>query len=162
MPKSKRIGAGKLINTHGVAGEVKVEVWLDSPQYMKTFKRFFIGEKEFTVLSSRIQKGFLYLKLSGVEDLNAAQALKGSELQIDRDDAHLPDGSYFLCDIIGARVMDEQGSEVGILEDIEENPAAPIYVVKGEKEHLIPDVPEFIRKVDAEQGIVTVHLIEGM
>lgn len=162
MPKSKRIGAGKLINTHGVAGEVKVEVWLDSPQYMKTFKRFFIGEKEFTVLSSRIQKGFLYLKLSGVEDLNAAQALKGSELQIDRDDAHLPAGSYFLCDIIGARVMDEQGSEVGILEDIEENPAAPIYVVKGEKEHLIPDVPEFIRKVDAEQGIVTVHLIEGM
>ena len=162
MPKSKRIGAGKLINTHGITGEVKVEVWLDSPQFMKTFKRFFIGEKEFTVLSSRIQKGFLYLKLSGVEDLNAAQALKGSELQIDRDDAHLPDGSYFLCDIIGARVVDEQGREVGILEDIEENPAAPIYFVKGEKEHLIPGVPEFIRKVDAEQGIVTVHLIEGM
>ena len=162
MPKAEKIDAGKLINTHGIAGEMKTEVWLDSPQYMKTFRRFFIGEKEYTVLSSRAQKGFLYLKLSGVEDLNAAMALKGSVLQIAREDANLPDGAYFLCDIIGARVVDEQGAEIGILADIEENPAAPIYVVKGEREHLIPGVPEFIRCVDTERGVVTVHLIEGM
>ena len=162
MPKAEKIDAGKLINTHGIAGEMKTEVWLDSPQYMKTFRRFFIGEKEYAVLSSRVQKGFLYLKLSGVEDLNAAMALKGSVLQIAREDANLPDGAYFLCDIIGARVVDEQGAEIGILADIEENPAAPIYVVKGEREHLIPGVPEFIRCVDTERGIVTVHLIEGM
>ena len=120
---------------------------------MKSFRRFYIGEREYKVLSSRIQKGFLYLKLSGVEDLNAAMALKGSVMRIAREDAHLPEGAYFLCDIIGSR---------GILEDIEENPAAPIYVVKGEREHLIPGVPEFIRKVDAENGLVMVHLIEGM
>ena len=162
MSKKDRIEAGKLINTHGIAGEVKVEVWLDSPKFMKSFRRFYIGEKEYKVLSSRIQKEFLYLKLSGVEDLNAAMALKGSVMRIAREDAHLPEGAYFLCDIIGSRVVDEQGSEIGILEDIEENPAAPIYVVKGEREHLIPGVPEFIRKVDAENGLVTVHLIEGM
>ena len=162
MPKAEKIDAGKLINTHGIAGEMKTEVWLDSPQYMKTFRRFFIGEKEYSVLSSRIQKGFLYLKLSGVEDLNAAMALKGSVLQISREDANLPAGAYFLCDIIGARVVDEQGAEIGVLADIVENPAAPIYVVKGEREHLIPGVPEFIRCVDTERGVVTVHLIEGM
>ena len=61
MSKKDRIEAGKLINTHGIAGEVKVEVWLDSPKFMKSFRRFYIGEKEYKVLSSRIQKGFLYL-----------------------------------------------------------------------------------------------------
>ena len=162
MIKKEKIDAGKLINTHGISGEMKAEVWLDSPQFMKSFKRFFIREKEYAVLSSRIQKGFLYLKMSGVEDLNAAMALKGSILQIAREDAHLPAGAYFLCDIIGARVVDENNMEVGILADIEENPANPIYVVKGEKEHLIPGVPEFIRGVDTENGVVTVHLIEGM
>ena len=162
MPKAEKIDAGKLINTHGITGEMKAEVWLDSPQFMKTFRRFFIGKKEYDVLSSRIQKGFLYLKLAGVEDLNTAMSLKGSVLQIAREDAHLPAGTYFLCDIIGARVIDERGGEIGILTDVEENPAAPIYVVKGEREHLIPAVPEFIRQVDAEQGLVTVRMIEGM
>ena len=162
MPKAEKIDAGKLINTHGITGEMKAEVWLDSPQFMKTFRRFFIGKKEYDVLSSRIQKGFMYLKLAGVEDLNTAMSLKGSVLQIAREDAHLPAGTYFLCDIIGARVIDERGGEIGILTDVEENPAAPIYVVKGEREHLIPAVPEFIRQVDAEQGLVTVRMIEGM
>ena len=162
MQKADRIEAGKLINTHGIAGEMKAEVWLDSPEFMKSFRRFFIGEREYNVLSSRIQKGFLYLKLSGVEDLNAAMALKGSTLTIAREDAKLPAGRYFLCDIIGALVCDEDGREIGILEDIEENPAAPLYIVKGEREHLIPGVPEFIRQVDAENGRIVVHLIEGM
>ena len=162
MSISDKIDAGKLINTHGIYGEMKAEVWLDSPQFMKSFTRFYIGEKEYAVLSSRVQKGFLYLKLAGVEDLNAAMALKGRVLQIAREDAHLPTGTYFLCDIIGARVIDELGDEIGILSDIEENPAAPIYVVKGEREHLIPGVPEFIRHVDTEQGLITVHMIEGL
>ena len=162
MPKAEKIEAGQLINTHGITGEMKAEVWLDSPQFMKTFRRFFIGEKEYGVLSSRTQKGFLYLKLAGVEDLNTAMLLKGCVLKIAREDAHLPAGAFFLCDIIGARVIDERGVEIGILTDIEENPAAPIYIVKGEREHLIPGVPEFIRQVDAEHGLVTVRLIEGM
>ena len=162
MQKPDKIEAGKLINTHGIAGEMKAEVWLDSPEFMKSFKRFFIGGREYTVHSSRIQKGFLYLKLSGVEDLNSAMALKGSILTIAREDAKLPAGRYFLCDIIGALVCDEDGREIGILEDIEENPAAPIYVVKGEQEHLIPGVSEFIRQVDVEKGRIIVHLIEGM
>ena len=162
MGKAERIEAGKIINTHGVAGELKAEVWLDSPAFMQSFKRFFIGEKEYTVRSSRVQKGFLYLKLEGVENLNAAMMLKGSIVKIAREDARLPEGAYFLCDIIGAKVIDEEGREIGILTDIEENPAAPIYIVNGEREHLIPAVPAFIRSTDPENGVITVHLIEGM
>ena len=58
--------------------------------------------------------------------------------------------------------MDEDGNEIGTLTDVMETPASNIYVVQGETEHLIPAVPEFIKKTDADAGVITVHLIEGM
>lgn len=162
MEKKQYIEAGRIVNTHGVAGEVKIEVWLDSPQFLKSFKRCFIDKREVKLLSARVHKGFLIAKLQGVEDVNAAMALKGRTLFIDRTDARLPKGAFFLQDIIGASVVDEQGNEIGKLSDVMETPASNVYVVKGEREHLIPAVPEFIMSTDAENGIITVHLIEGM
>ena len=162
MEKKQYIEAGRIVNTHGVAGEVKIEVWLDSPQFLKSFKRCFIDKREVKLLSARVHKGFLIAKLQGVEDVNAAMALKGRTLFIDRSDARLPKGAFFLQDIIGASVVDEQGNEIGKLADVMETPASNVYVVKGEREHLIPAVPEFILSTDAENGIITVHLIEGM
>ena len=162
MEKKQYIEAGRIENTHGVAGEVKIEVWLDSPQFLKSFKRCFIDRREVKLLSARVHKGFLIVKLEGVEDVNAAMALKGRTVFIDRADARLPKGAFFLQDIIGAAVVDESGSEIGKLADVMETPASNVYVVKGEREHLIPAVPEFILSTDADNGIITVHLIEGM
>ena len=162
MEKKQYIEAGRIVNTHGVAGEVKIEVWLDSPQFLKSFKRCFIDRREVKLLSARVHKGFVIAKLEGVEDVNAAMALKGRTLFIDRSDARLPKGAFFLQDIIGASVVDEQGSEIGKLADVMETPASNVYVVKGETEHLIPAVPEFVMSTDVENGIITVHLIEGM
>lgn len=162
MEKKEFIEAGRITNTHGVAGEVKIEVWLDSPEFMKKFKRIFVQGKEVKVLSGKVHKGFLIAKLEGVEDVNAAMTLKGKEVTIHRDDAKLPKGAFFLQDIIGAKVVDEDGNEIGVLKDIMETPASNIYVVKGESEHLIPAVPEFIMSTNADEGIITVHLIEGM
>ncbi len=162
MEKKDYIEAGRIVNTHGVAGEVKLEVWLDSPAFLKSFKRLFIGERELAVESARVQKGFLLCRLRGVDDLNAAMALKGRTVSVARADAKLPKGAFFLQDILGARVQDEEGKEIGRLVEILERPASHIYVVRGEREHLIPAVPAFIRNTDPENGIVTVHLIEGM
>ena len=162
MEKKQYIEAGRIVNTHGVAGEVKIEVWLDSPQFLKSFKRCFIDRREVKLLSARVHKGFLIVKLEGVEDVNAAMALKGRTVFIDRADARLPKGAFFLQDIIGASVVDESGSEIGKLVDVMETPASNVYVVNGEREHLIPAVPEFILSTDADNGIITVHLIEGM
>ena len=162
MEKKQYIEAGRIVNTHGVAGEVKIEVWLDSPQFLKSFKRCFIDRREVKLLSARVHKGFVIVKLEGVEDVNAAMAMKGRTVFIDRADARLPKGAFFLQDIIGASVVDEQGREIGKLTDVMETPASNVYVVKGETEHLIPAVPEFIMSTDAENGIITVHLIEGM
>lgn len=162
MEKKRFIEAGRITNTHGIAGEVKIEIWLDSPRYFKTFKRLFIDGREVKILSARTHKDFIIAKLDGAEDVNEAMRLKGRTVYIDRGDAALPRGGYFLSDIIGASVVDEQGNEVGKLTEIMETPASNIYVVKGETEHLIPAVPEFIMSTDADNGIITVHLIEGM
>ena len=162
MEKTSYIEAGRIVNTHGVAGEVKIEVWLDSPEFLKKCRRIFLDGQEFPILSGKVHKGFLLAKLAGVEDVNAAMRLKGREIQIHRDDARLPKGAFFLQDILGAKVVDETGREVGILKEVLETPASRIYVVKGEQEHLIPAVPEFILATDAEQGEIRVHLIEGM
>ena len=162
MEKQRTIEAGRIVNTHGVQGEVKIEVWLDSPAFMRRFKTLYIDGEGRRVLSAKVQKNFLIVKLEGTEDVNAAMRLKGKTVTIDRADARLPKGAFFLQDILGAQVVDEQGNSIGVLADILETPASRIYVVKGETEHLIPAVPEFIMSTDVEAGIITVHLIEGM
>lgn len=162
MDKKQYIEAGRIVNTHGIAGEVKIEVWLDSPQFMKRFKTLYTNDNTLAVTNTRVHKGFLIAKLEGVDDVNAAMALKGRDVYIDRKDAHLPKGAFFVADIIGAEVIDESGRPIGKLVDVMETPASNIYIVKGEEEHLIPAVPEFILSTDAENGVIKVHLIEGM
>ena len=162
MEKQSFVDAGKIVNTHGVRGEVRVEVWLDSPQMLKRCGRVFLSGEEKKILSAREHKGFLIAQLEGVADVNAAQALKNRVVQIARADARLPRGSYFLQDIVGAAVVDESGAEIGKLAEVLETPAQRVYVVRGETEHLIPAVPAFILNTDAEAGVITVRLIEGM
>ena len=162
MEKSRYIEAGRICNAHGVTGEVKIEVWLDSPQFMKKCGRIFIEGREFKISSAKTHKGFLIARLEGIDDVNAAMSLKARTAYILRSDAKLPQGGYFIQDIIGARVQDEQGREIGRLTEVLERPASNIYVVQGEEEHLIPAVPEFIMSTDFEAGIITVRLIGGM
>ena len=162
MEKQAYIDAGRIVNTHGVRGEVRIEVWLDSPALLKRCGRVYIGGEEKKILSAREHKGFLIAQLEGVADVNAAQALKNRVVQIARADARLPRGAFFLQDIIGASVIDESGAEVGTLAEVLELPTQRVYVVRGETEHLIPAVPAFILNTDAEAGVITVRLIEGM
>ena len=162
MGKQQFIEAGRIVNTHGVAGEVKIEVWLDSPEFFRSFKRIYLGERELKVESAKTHKGFVIAKLEGIGDINAAMTLKGREVTVRREDSALPQGAFFLQDIMGASVVDESGNEIGKLVEIMERPASNIYVVRGEKEHMIPAVPEFVLSTDAEAGIITVRLIEGM
>lgn len=162
MEKKEFIEAGQIVNTHGIRGEVKIEVWLDSPEFLKRFKRVYIDGREVKLLSGKVHKGFLIAELEGISDVNAAMAMKGKKLSIARADARLPKGAYFIQDIIGAEVVDTDGNSVGRLVEVMESPASNIYIVRGETEHLIPAVPEFIMSTDAEAGIITVRLIEGM
>ncbi|MBR3587885.1 MAG: 16S rRNA processing protein RimM [Oscillospiraceae bacterium] len=162
--KQAYIEAGRITSTHGVHGEVKIEVWLDTPEDLKHYRRIFIDGQKKKLLSVRQQNRFVIVKLHQIDDINAAQPLKGKTVFIAREDAPLPPGGYFLQDLLDAKVVLEDGSPVGVLTEILERPANNVYVVTDPdgKEILIPVVPAFIIRADAENGIVTVRLLEGM
>ena len=162
--KQAYIEAGRITSTHGVHGEVKIEVWLDTPEDLKHYRRIFIDGQERKLLSVRQQNRFVIVKLHQIDDINAAQPLKGKTVYIAREDAPLPPGGYFLQDLLDAKVVLEDGSPVGVLTEILERPANNVYVVTDPdgREILIPVVPAFIIRADAENGIVTVRLLEGM
>ena len=160
--KKQYLEAGRIVNTHGVRGEVRIEPWADDAAFLTRFKRFYLDGEPVQVRSCRVHKTLCIAALEGYEDVNAAMPLKGKVLFIDRDDARLPKGTVFLQDILGARVVDEAGTELGILAEVIPEPSASVYVVRGEREILIPDVPAFVLDKDADRGVITVRLIEGM
>lgn len=160
--KKQYLEAGRIVNTHGVRGEVKIEPWADDAAFLTRFKRFYMDGKAVAVRSGRVHKSMFIAALEGVDDVNAAMALKGRVIFINRDDAKLPAGTVFRQDILGAKVVDESGLELGVLEDVLDAPASSVLVVKGEREILIPDVPAFVLSKDADACVVTVRLIEGM
>ena len=160
--KDTLIEAGEIVTTHGVRGELKILPWTDDAEFLKRFKTLYIIGQPYRVKSAFVHKGCLVAGLEGVNDVNTAMTLKGKTVCFARKDAKLPKGRFFLSDIMGAKVVTEDGTEVGTLTDVIENPTQNVYVVTGETEHLIPAVPEFIIKTDPDKGIITVRLIEGM
>ena len=162
MAKEPYLEAGKIINTFGIRGEVKLEPWCDSAAFLKPLKTLYIDGAPRTVVSSRVHKGMLIVHFEGTDDVNGAMLLKNKIVYFARSDVRLPKGRHFVADLLGARVIDETGTEVGKLTEVLDMPAGQVYVVQGETEHTIPAVPEFILDIDAEGKTIRVHLIEGM
>lgn len=162
MAKEPYLEAGKIINTFGVRGEVKLDPWCDSAEFLKPLKTLYIDGAPRAVASSRVHKGTLIVRFADVEDVNGAMLLKNKIVYFARSDVHLPKGRHFVADLLGAAVVDEQGTEIGKLTEVLDMPAGQVYVVQGETEHTIPAVPEFILDIDADEKTIRVHLIEGM
>ena len=162
MAKEPYLEAGKILNTFGVRGEVKLDPWCDSAEFLKPLKTLYIDGAPRAVASSRVHKGMLIIRFADVEDLNGAMLLKNKIVYFARSDVHLPKGRHFVADLLGAAVVDEQGAEIGKLTEVLDMPAGQVYVVQGETEHTIPAVPEFILDIDADEKTIRVHLIEGM
>lgn len=162
MAKEPYLEAGKILNTFGVRGEVKLDPWCDSAEFLKPLKTLYIDGAPRAVASSRVHKGMLIIRFADVEDVNGAMLLKNKIVYFARSDVHLPKGRHFVADLLGAAVVDEQGAEIGKLTEVLDMPAGQVYVVQGETEHTIPAVPEFILDIDADEKVIRVHLIEGM
>jgi len=160
--KKRFLEAGIITGTHGIRGEVKIKPYVDSADFLKQIPALYIDGTPYKPVSPRVHKSMLITALGGIEGVNAAMPLKGKTVFFDRDDVTLEPGAFYIGDILGARVCTESGAEIGVLSDVIEAPSANVYVVSGETEHLIPAVDEFILNTDAENGLITVHLIEGM
>ena len=158
---------GEIVGTHGVRGEMRVNPWCDSPDYMAKFKTLYFAGNEscaVQVKSARPHGNIVLLRLDGVETVEAAQKMRGKVLFIKRSDAKLPKNQFFIVELIGCKVFDEpSGIEVGEIADVLQNTAQDIYQVKtaSGKEVLIPAVGQFVKEVKIEERLVITTLIPG-
>ena len=166
--KKPYLECGKIINTHGVHGMVKIEPYCDGPEVLASLSVIYTRKgTEYTPRRLRrtaIQKQFVLAEIEGVTDFDGANALRNTVLYAAREDIPLEEGSHFIADLIGLPVIDEaDGTVYGKLNDVRNFGAQDIYMVgkPDGTEFMIPVVDEFIRRVDDEEGIF-VRLIEGM
>ena len=157
---------GKVTNVHGLNGEVKVQPWADSPEFLCQFKTLYVDEAHFpmNVQRARVHKNMVIIKFEGPTDVPSALSLRNAVLYIDRSDVSLPEGAFFLADIYGLEVRDAATGEVlGKISDVLTLPANNVYVVRGgARELMIPAVPQFIAETNVEEGFLRVNMMEGL
>ena len=164
--KKRFLEAGKIVNTHGVAGEVKVKSWCDSPEVLTGFDTLYDAQQHpFRVMKSYVHKGCVIMRLEGVGSCDAADALRGTVLYLDREDIDLPEDLVFVQDMLGLPVFDQRtGETVGTLREVVANPAHDMYIIsrEGKKDALIPACAPFLVEVDLDGGRIVVETIEGL
>jgi len=153
--KQEFIRVGRIVNAHGIRGEVRVQPRRVSPALLTRCKTFYIDGQPITPTANHVHKELVLLKLPGVDDMNAALTYKNKDL---------PEGEYFDDELLGLKVYDcDTGALLGTLTAVDESPASKVYTVKGEREILIPAVKDaFIRSVDLDAGRMDVKVWEGM
>ena len=158
------IPVGQIVNAHGIRGEVKLNPMGFDPEFLTEFDTLYLDGKPVRVKHARVHKSTVLLTLPGVEDMDAALALKGKKVSIRRTDAQLPEGEYFDEELLGLQVLDAAtGDSVGVVEKVLTYPAHKIYQVKGQREYLIPAVPGvFIAAVDPDGGTMRVNMMKGL
>ena len=160
--------ACKIVSTHGVRGEMKALPLCDGAAFLAKFKRLFTsadGAGETRVLGVRAQGNVILLRLDGVTDMDAARAQVGRTYYLAKADAKLPRGRYFIDDLLGCDVVDADTDRVyGQLTNVDRPAAQDIYTVTdgAGEEHMLPAVPEVVKKIDIDARKIFVTPIEGM
>ncbi len=157
---------GKIVGTHGVMGEMRVECWCDSPQFISKFKELYFDKgKEKLSVTSRPHKNIALMKIKGVTTVEEADLLRGRILYMRRKDAKLPKGTHFVQDIIGLEVRDAETAEVyGNVTEVLKTGANDVYEIKNEdgKAYYIPKIPLVVKEVNPEKGFVLITPMKGI
>lgn len=160
---------GKIVNTHGVRGEVRLVPLTDDPSRFEELDWVYVetGSKmtKHTIKNVKYVKGAVILKLSEVDTMDAAEALRDCFVLIDRANAvKLPKDSFFICDILGSMVVDEKGAVLGQLVDILKTGSNDVYIIKNEsgKQLLLPALKSIVRAISPEQKRIAVTVPKGL
>ena len=158
---------GKITGTHGLKGEVRVQPWADSPEFLAEFDELYLdkGAKKIGITSSRVHKNMLIMKIKGVDSIEEADRLRNKVLYMNRDDVELEEGAFFIQDLIGLDVIDDDtGERIGRLVDVSETGANDVYHVKTDdgREYLIPVIPDVVRDISPEDGYVKIFRMKGL
>ena len=167
--KNDLLEVGKITNTHGLRGEVKVVPWMDAPEDFERLERVYLRTRKedipLTVKSVRYQKNNLIVKFAEYDDINDIEQYKNCVLCAERSElGELPEGAYYIVDLIGLAVFTEDGERVGEISDVFNTGANDIYEVKrdGKKPLLLPVIDEVVKEVDINNGKVIVNIMDGL
>ena len=166
--KKEYLECGRIVTTHGVRGEVKVEPWCDGPEFFLDLDKLYwdkAGGAPCRLEKARVQKQMALLKLEGIDSLDQAVLCRGKVLYVHREDVPMEEGQHFVQDLIGLRVVDaDDGREYGVLTQVSETGANDVYHIRfaDGKERLIPAIPQVVRKVDLDGEVMTIHPLEGL
>ncbi len=160
---------GVVTTTHGVRGEVKVFPTTDDADRFKKLKKVILfNEKEYKPLkiqSVKRFKQFVILKLEGCDTMDDALLLKNAQLFVTREDAvKCEEDEYFIADLIGMRVTDEEGKDLGTVDDVITTGANDVYEIKQDNGNsfLIPAIKECVLSVNVKEKKMTIHLMDGL
>jgi 16S rRNA processing protein RimM len=166
---SEKVRIGQIVNTQGLNGEVRIYPLTDHKERFEELEYLFLEDEIGTKLEiERVRyKGQLAIvKFKGLNSVNDVEKLREKYIVIDKEDMRvLPDDTYYIFDLVGSRVIDEDGNYIGKLMDVIQNAAQDIYVIEHDessKKILVPAVKEFIKEINIEENIIKVRLIEGM
>lgn len=162
----KFLEGGKIVGTHGVRGEMRVECWCDSPQFLAQFKTLYFDEgNEKIKVKSRAHKNMVLMKMPGVDTIEQADTLRGKIVYIKRSDIKLEEGVNFVQDMIGLEVVDSKSGKVyGKVTDVLHTGSNDVYEMKDEenKAFYIPAIPDVIDEVDIDGGVLKITPMKGL
>ncbi|MBR5154911.1 MAG: 16S rRNA processing protein RimM [Clostridia bacterium] len=156
---------GQIVNTHGLRGDVKVMPWCDDPAIFHELAYVLIDGQEFEIEKSAIHKNMVLLKLEGINHINDAENYRNKVLFVPREElGELPEGTYYICDLIGCSVETDQGRFLGKICDIIKTGSNDVYVVEDDskKQTLIPVIEECVKSVDVENKKVVISPLKGL
>ena len=162
--KLESVKIGRIVNAHGIRGEVRVQPYRQAPEFLTRFKTFYVRGEAIKPTSCHVHKSLVLMKFPGVDDMNAALAFKDTDLYIRRNDPKIPKSMVFDAELLDMEVVqDDTGEVLGVITEVTEYPAHDVYTVRGKQEFMIPAVPDvFIKSVDLDANRMTVHILEGM
>lgn len=159
---------GKIVNTHGVRGEVKVYPYSDDLEKFEDFEYFYIegeGKKKYEIESTRVHKNMVLVKFKGYEDINKVLNFLNKNVYMERKDVEDDSEGHYIVDLIGCEIFDDQGALIGHLKDVLQTSAQDLYEIKKKsdgKMFYLPVVDEFVKNIDIKNRKIVVHLIEGI
>lgn len=151
---------GKVLKTVGLRGEVKI--YTDDLSLFEVGCEVLLGDELRSIEKIRLQKNLPVVKFSGIYSIEEAEDLVGLEVYRDKDSVELEEDEYYLSDLLGLTVVDENMKILGVVKDVIQPSSQWIYVIQGEKEFMLPAVDEYILSIDMETGMMVVRLIEGI
>jgi 16S rRNA processing protein RimM len=165
--KNKFLEVGKIVGTHGVRGMVRIQPWCDSAEFFCTLKKLYTdkdGKGKLSVSKSSPHGNVVIAAIKGIDSIEEAEKYRNKVVYMDRRDAKLSDGQYFICDLLGCQVFDaDSEKQLGVISDVSQTGANDVWHIKNrDNEYLVPCIDQVVISVDIEEEKIVIRPLKGI